>query len=70
MTDKEFKFDIEEAISKMIAKATRDYNKLTELDDEHEWETEDLQEDTHHKSQAQQDYEDDLKDRYHDMKGL
>lgn len=68
MTNKEFKFDIEEVIKKMINKAVKDYSELTDLD-EHEWDSEDLQEDESRKCQAQQDYEDDLKDRYRDIRG-
>ena len=70
MTKKEFEFDIEAVIAKMIATSVRDYNKLTELDDEHEWDSEDLQKDSHNKCQAQIDFEEDLKDRYRDMRGL
>ena len=67
MTNREFNKQVESDIDKLIQLAMEKYRKMTHLDDdEDEGEKEDLDEMT----QTERDYEDDLKDRYWDMKGL
>jgi hypothetical protein len=67
MTNKEFNKQVESDIDKLIQLAMEKYRKMTHLDDdEEEEEKEDLDEMT----QTERDYEDDLKDRYWDMKGI
>jgi hypothetical protein len=67
MTNREFNKQVESDIDKLIQLAMEKYRKMTHLDDdEEEEEKEDLDEMT----QTERDYEEDLKDRYWDMKGL
>lgn len=68
MTKQQFDYEIGEQIKKLIARGTKQMSQLNER----EWDKEDLMDENENDSQEwtnDDDYKEDLKDRYDQLKG-